>query len=96
MTLECIRRFYAGWNSPLGEVLRSDKKFFDLFVDFRGYVEFFLLQDLVSDDYKEVKFWTNWQSFDESPIPKDVDEYLEFIEKELEFVRRRNLRITVI
>ncbi|MBQ9484886.1 hypothetical protein IJU85_02165 [Candidatus Saccharibacteria bacterium] len=96
LTLECIRRFYAGEDSPLGEVLKSDKKFFDLFVGFRGYVDFFLLQDLVSDDYKEVKFWTDWRGFDENPIPKDADEYLQFIENELEFVSKRNSRIAVI
>ena len=96
LTLECIRRFYAGEDSPLGEVLKNDKKFFDLFVDFRGYVNFFLLQDLVSTDYKEVKFWTDWRGFDDNPIPKDADDYMEFIKKELEFVKRRKLRIAVI
>ena len=42
LTLECIRRYYAGVSSPLHEVLCSDSVFFDLFGDFRGYVEFFV------------------------------------------------------
>ena len=32
-----------------------DRGFFELFADFRGYVDFFLLQDCVSKDYEEVK-----------------------------------------
>ena len=93
LTLECIRRFYLGEESPLYEVLDVDKRFFELFVDFRGYVEFFLLQDLVNDDYSGVKFWGEWNGFGDEPIPKSVEEYLEFIEGELEFVKKRNRRI---
>ena len=32
--------------------------FFELFVDFRGYTNFFLLQDLVMDDHTAVRFFT--------------------------------------
>jgi hypothetical protein len=45
LTLECIRRHYLGQRSPLGETLARYRDFFALFEDFRGYVEFFLLQD---------------------------------------------------
>jgi hypothetical protein len=33
------------------------RDFFALFESFRGYVDFFLLQDLVTDDYSGVTFW---------------------------------------
>ena len=49
LTLECIRRYYEGItdkdHNPLGWVLETDKPFFDMFVDFRGYYDFFFLQD---------------------------------------------------
>ena len=53
LTLECIRRHYLGDPvTPLGETLGRYREFFDLFDDFRGYVDFFLLQVLVTDDYR--------------------------------------------
>ena len=54
LTMECIRRYYAGEDSPLSDTLERDRYFFDLFVDFKGYTEFFFLQDCVSEDYSEV------------------------------------------
>lgn len=39
LTLECIRRYYQGQDSPLFGTLERDKAFFDLFVDFKGYVD---------------------------------------------------------
>lgn len=90
LTLECIRRYYAGVSSPLYEVLCSDGAFFDLFGDFRGYVDFFLLQNLVSEDYSVVRFWDGWKNFSDNQIPQTVEVYLEFLEREVEFVGRRN------
>lgn len=43
LTLECIRRFYSGGESPLYKTLLRYRDFFDLFGDFPGYVDFFLL-----------------------------------------------------
>lgn len=57
LTLECIRRYYNGDNSPLFDTIKSDSNFFDLFCDFKGYVDFFFLQDAVSDDYSKVNIW---------------------------------------
>ena len=57
LTLECIRRHYAGEDSPLSKVIEADKAFYDLFVDFKGYVDFFLLQDCVSGNYSSVNIW---------------------------------------
>ena len=49
LTLECIRRFYVGQDSPLYDTLLRYKNFFDLFDNFIGYVNFFLLEDLLND-----------------------------------------------
>jgi len=93
LTLECIRRYYQGETSPLYEILLRDKKFFDLFVDFKGYVDYFFFQDCVSDDYSKVKVWLGSGDFNEDPYPKTVEEYLSWINTELEFVAMRNQRI---
>ena len=67
--------------------------FFNLFVDFKGFVDFFFLQDCVSDDYQEVKLWLDTPLFDTNPIPKTIEDYLGFINRELDLVERRNRRI---
>src|SRR5262245_29413319 len=54
LTVECIRRHYLHEESPLSTTLARYADFFSLFGDFRGYVEFFLLHDLVSDDCSAV------------------------------------------
>ena len=64
LTLECIRRYYVGEDSPLQKAIERDKDFFDLFVDFKGYVDYFFLQDCVDDDYGSVKLWCG-DSFEE-------------------------------
>ena len=93
LTLECIRRYYAGEESPLSKTIESDKAFFDLFVDFKGYVDFFFLQDCVSPDYSEVDIWVGDTSFTGSGLPKTLDDYFTFIEKEFAFMDKRNARI---
>lgn len=94
LTFECIRRYYRNEDNPLFSVLSSDKNFFDLFVDFKGFVDFFLLQDLVSDDYGQVRFWSVWKDFSDNPVPETIDDYLKFLQNELDFVEARNRRIT--
>ena len=93
LTLECIRRHYVGEQSPLSETLLKDKAFFDLFVDFKGYVEFFFLQDCVDEDYN-VKLWLDTLLFADNPMPKSVEEYLQWIDSQLEFVKKRAARIS--
>ena len=58
LTLECIRRHYLDETSPLGETLSRYGDFFALFEDFGGYVEFFMLEDLVNSEYSAEKFQT--------------------------------------
>lgn len=68
LTLECIRRHYQGAPNPLEKTLLRYADFFRLFEDFRGYVEFFLLQDLVSPDHSAVEFLTPFDNF-ATPAP---------------------------
>lgn len=93
LTLECIRRFYKNEKSPLYETLQNNKEFFDLFKDFKGYVEFFLLQDLVNESFDEIKFWIGDETFKDNPMPQNADEYFMLIDKEINFVKKRNKRI---
>lgn len=91
-TLECIRRHYAGEQSPLSSVLSRYGDFFALFENFNGYVEFFLLQDLVTGD--KVKFFTyiDWLAIG-GPYPLGVKEYELYANRTIEFVVARNERI---
>jgi hypothetical protein len=72
LTLECIRRYYNHEPSPLYKTLQANRAFFDLFVDFRGYVEFFFFQDCDSPDYSSVIFWIPNDGFPLNPFPKDI------------------------
>jgi len=97
LTLECIRRHYTDCGvSPLAAVLARYSDFFDLFIDFRGYVDFFLLQDLVTADYSEIRFFTPFHSFDASPLPGNVDEYRDYRRLTVVFVNGRNARIDAV
>ena len=93
LTMECIRRYYVGEDSPIYDTLRKDKAFFDLFVDFNGFVDFFFLQDCVSEDYGLVLFWLGEGEFVRNPLPKTIEEYLLWMDRQLEFVEKRNRRI---
>ena len=93
LTLEAIRLYYGKQSSPLSETFERYSDFFDLFVDFKGYVEFFLLQDLVTEDFSSVKFHLPFTSFDNSPLPNDAEEYLEYKNNTIRFIKARNLRI---
>jgi hypothetical protein len=92
LTLECIRLFYLNEPSPLSETFKRYSNFFDLFVDFHGYVDFFLLQDLVKES--RVKFFLPFESFEKTgPYPKSVEDYFDYMSNSIEFVVSRNERI---
>ena len=93
LTLECIRLYYNNQKSPLYKVLEKDKDFFNLFVNFKEYVDYFYLQDLVSEDYKTVKFLIGDGNFVINPFPKTINDYLRWMNNQLEFVDKRNKRI---
>ena len=92
LTLECIRRFYAGEPTPFDSALEKSRVFFESFVDFKGYVDFFLLHDCVDEKYN-VKFWLKTPLFSTMPMPKTMDEYMRWIDSQLDFVTKRNARI---
>ena len=76
LTLECIRRHYEGTVSPPADVLASYGDFFDLFGDFGGYVDHFLLNDLVESGYASVRFFKEFDDFAGDPSPAaSVAEY---------------------
>ena len=50
-------------------------------------------QDCVDETYSKVKFWLDTPLFISRPIPNTVESYIYFIEKEIDFVERRNKRI---
>ncbi len=93
LTMECIRRFYSQESSPLESALQRDSSFFELFIDFKGFVDYFFLQDCVSEDYSQVNIWLGKGSFDEDPLPQTVEQYLAWIETEMCFLNLRNKRI---
>jgi len=96
LTLECIRRHYVGEWSPLSEPLRRYSGFFMLFADFRGYVEFFLLQDLVSCNCREVRISKPYDNFRGSPVPRDANQYRACRDDAVAFINARNRRIRAV
>ena len=94
LTLECIRRHYLSIENPLQNVLNRYAPFFALFKDFKNYVDFFYLNDLVTQDYSAVKYFMSSENlFKESPLPQDVDSYLIYRENSMKFTQSRNNRL---
>lgn len=93
LTLECIRRHYLGGRSPLSAVLSRYQGFFDLFGTFTGYAEFFLLQDLLDDSGRGLRFFLVFDDFTGPAVPRTVDEYLQYRQAVNRFITDRNLRI---
>jgi len=93
ITLECIRLYYNNIENPLTSVFQRYGYFFALFVNFRGYVDFFFLQDLVTADYCGVKFYIPYKCFEDSPLPTSKEEYLKYKENTIKFIQSRAKRI---
>jgi hypothetical protein len=103
LTLECIHRHYVNADIPLASTLPRYADFFTLFGDFRGYVNFFLLNDLVTDDFRvkffmpfddfRVKFFMPFDDFRPPSVPEDVDTYKEYRRRSIDFIEARNHRI---
>jgi hypothetical protein len=94
LTLECIRRHYVEQESPLTKTLNAYSDFLALFRDFKGYVDFFLLQDLVTDGGRSVEFFLPFEEFGkQSPYPDSVDRFETFLRNATEFIHSRNFRI---
>ncbi|MDO9153310.1 MAG: hypothetical protein Q7U47_06335 [Paludibacter sp.] len=92
LTLECLRLFYAGQQSPLYDTFLRYKDFFDLFENFKGYINFFLLNDIV-DENENIRFYLPFDNFKTKPTFTDVDEYLVYKKGVMDFIKARNKRI---
>lgn len=93
LTVECIRRHYEGDTAhPLADAFKRYSDFFDLFSSFVGYVDFWLLDDLVDTD-GGVKFFLPSEDFTLPSIPRSLVDYLAFCERTIEFLMARNERI---
>lgn len=70
----------------------------DLFDDFKGYVDFFKLNDFVSDDYTQVINLLTGEYFDKGTkvtpeinvLPKDHDGYLAYAQNTVKIIKKRN------
>ena len=93
LTLWCIQCYYEKtpadnyYLDQLVDVIKRNAWFFDKFINFRGYVDFFLLQDCVDEDYNTKLF------LDHTGRPNSVEEYEIFMDRQMEFLRKRNKRI---
>ena len=97
LTLECIRLYYdnkinASIN-PLGETISRYGSFFKLFTDFKGYCDFFFLQDLTLNNYSKINFFLPFDGFLRNAKPSSVEEYNIFKNKSIDFISKRNNRI---
>lgn len=92
LTLECISRFYNNEDSPLASTLRRYSEFLNLFVNFKGYIDFFLLSDFV-DDNNQVVFVIPFDEFSRSPWPTSIEEYQRYKNLTIDIINRRNNRI---
>lgn len=90
--LECVRRYYSGEISPLTDCIQRYSDFFALFESFEGYVDFFLLQDLVADD-GGIRFLHHFDDFRTPAVPGTRDEYVGYRIRNNEFISARNARI---
>ncbi len=92
LTLECIRRFYLGQESPLYGTLLRYKSFFHLFESFEGYFKYFLLDDLVGEN-QQVIFYLPFDDFKTAPRFSRIEEYSIYKKGVMNFIRSRNTRI---
>lgn len=94
LTLECIRRHYAGDSAhPLAPATDAYADFFALFDGFREFVDFFHFQDLVLPNYDGVRFLLPFNDFARSGLPATVDECVTIREATLDFIERRGARM---
>lgn len=91
LTLEAIRRHYSGEESPLTDVFGRYADFFELFVNFGNYVDFWLLNELVDDQYR-VQFFLPFDNFKRNAPPVDVNEYLQLKNATVRFLNARTAR----
>ncbi len=92
LTLECIRLYFLGQDSPLYNTVLRYKDFFDLFESFESYIKFFFLDDLVDENLK-VKFYLPFDNFKTKPTFSNINDYLMYKKGVANFIKSRNKRI---
>jgi hypothetical protein len=93
LTVECVRRHYeSDTTHPVADTFGRYRDFFDLFGSFAGYVDFWLLDDLVETN-GEVKLFLPSKDFTLPSVPRNLADYLAFCEHTVEFVTARSGRI---
>lgn len=102
LTIECIRLHYDGEHAqernPLGPTLLRYGDFFSLFGTFKGYIDFWLLQDLVTLDRTRVLFFMegdieHYDFTTRYAIPQSASDYATYLCNALDFVEKRNERM---
>lgn len=101
LALECIRRHYGGVDdpqvNPLGPTIARYTDFFELFghgeQGFAHYVDFWLLQDMLTPDGREVDLFLPSEGFTLPSRPTTLEEYGVYREKATAFVEARNQRM---
>lgn len=93
LSLECIRLYYDDIDSPLFCTLQRYSNFFRMFGNFKNYVEFFLLQDLLDSKKNGINFFLPFDNFERDPLPIDEEEYLIYKNNVMQFISSRNERI---
>lgn len=95
LTLECIRRHYTGDpEGPLADAIQAYADFFALFRGgFQEFVKFFHLQDLVTEDFEQVRFFLPLEDFQRRGAPVTTAEYVTYREQVLDFIERRGRRM---
>lgn len=92
LTIECVRRYYFGEDSPLYRVFKRYSSFFSLFRNFREYLDFFLLQDFI-DEKEQVKFSLPFDDFKSPSFLTTIEEYSQYKIHTTDLVKARNRRI---
>ena len=106
LTLECIKRYYDNTEqsinderyNPLGRVIyKNYEDFFKLFCNFKGFVDFFYLNPIVSEDYNSIKYFicNSNNNFLAEPLPRDYREWYELYENQISFLEKRNELIRI-
>lgn len=94
-TLECIKRFYLNkediTNPLYKSLIRYSHYFFDLFINFENFVNFYFLNDLVDESGNIISF-TETIDFNH-PFPIGKGEYKKYIKSVIQFVNNRSERI---
>jgi hypothetical protein len=63
-----------------------------LFGSFKGYISYFLLNDLV-DENENIKFFLPFDNFKTRPTFIDIEEYLTYKKGVMDFIKARNKQI---